>query len=254
MSALASANERHFTYTYETATLPRGTVELEPWTTIRTWKDHYYLRLDHRLEFEMGLTDRLQAALYWNFSGRAEEQEGVVEESFTWQGVSTEFKYKLLDPVADLLGFALYAEATLGPAELELEGKALFDKRFRDLLVALNLVYEYEQERESSGGYARESILETDLGASYFLTDAIGAGAEFRTHSEIKDGQYEHTAFFLGPAFSYAEEDYWIAVSTLFQLAATKGHDHDAAEADASALELEDHERLNARILLGFHL
>src|SRR5690349_5873934 len=60
----AHANERHFTYTYESATLPAGAVELEPWTTVRAWKDDYYLRFDHRLEFELGLTDNLLAAFY----------------------------------------------------------------------------------------------------------------------------------------------------------------------------------------------
>jgi len=255
----ARANERHFTYTYETGTLPSGAAEIEPWTTIRTGRDGYYLRLDHRLEFEMGLTDNLQGSVYFNLSSSAEEAGGVVEESFAWEGISTEFKYKLLDPVAQPLGFALYGEATVAPLELELEGKALFDKRFQDVLVALNLVYAYGQERElDRAEYERESELESDLGVSYFLSDEMGVGGEFRTHSEIKGGTYEHTAFFVGPTFSFAQEHYWVAMSALFQLGAIKGAEEPAAGTnptpDTGSMELHDHERFNGRILVGFRL
>ncbi|HIA04409.1 MAG TPA: hypothetical protein EYN66_21370, partial [Myxococcales bacterium] len=46
VSCLVSANERHFTYIYETATLPAGTIELEPWVTMRMFRDDYYVRFD----------------------------------------------------------------------------------------------------------------------------------------------------------------------------------------------------------------
>jgi hypothetical protein len=50
------ANERHFTLSYESATLPAGAVEIEPQTTFRMGREQYYLGLDHRLEFEVGIT------------------------------------------------------------------------------------------------------------------------------------------------------------------------------------------------------
>ena len=58
-AAPASANERHFTYTYESAVLPAGQRELEFWTTWRNGRAQYYSGFDHRVEYEFGITDRL---------------------------------------------------------------------------------------------------------------------------------------------------------------------------------------------------
>ena len=87
--ATASANERHFAWTYETGVLPAGTAELEPWTTWRVGRESYFSRFDHRIEFEYGITDRLQTALYLNFRGVASrEGNGEIETSFDYQGIS----------------------------------------------------------------------------------------------------------------------------------------------------------------------
>src|SRR4051812_33373099 len=126
---LATANERHFTYTYESAVLPQGARELEVWTTARLGRDQYFARFDHRLEFEVGLTGRLQTSLYLNFSGEtAETAPGVRTSGMSYQGVSSEWKYKLLDPVADALGLALYGELLGSTDEFEFEGKVILDK------------------------------------------------------------------------------------------------------------------------------
>ena len=67
-AASASASERHFTYTYESAVLHPGGREFEPWSTFRLGKDGHFARLDTRLEAELGVTDRLQTSLYLNLS------------------------------------------------------------------------------------------------------------------------------------------------------------------------------------------
>src|SRR5262245_37079716 len=98
---LASANDRRFTYTYESAVLPAEARELEVWTTARLGRNDYYSRFDQRLEFEVGLTNRLQTSLYLNYSGVTADSMGVRSSSFEFQGVSSEWKYKISDPVAD---------------------------------------------------------------------------------------------------------------------------------------------------------
>ena len=76
----AGASERHFTFTYESAVLPPGKWELEPWNTFRLGKEDYFARLDTRLEAELGLSDRLQTSLYLNLSSRtADTAAGRVE-------------------------------------------------------------------------------------------------------------------------------------------------------------------------------
>jgi hypothetical protein len=148
----ARATERHFAFTYETGVLAPGAAEIEPWTTFRVGREHYYSRIDNRLEFEFGLVKNLQTALYWNFERvtadeRDPETAALVRSSeFTLASISSEWKYKLTDPLADAVGSALYVEASYGPDEAELEGKLLFDKSFGAWLVALNLVAEQEWE------------------------------------------------------------------------------------------------------------
>src|SRR5438046_2417387 len=63
---VTQANERHFTYTYESAVLPAGVKEIEPWVTWRTGRTSFYSQFDYRTEFEAGLTDHLLAAVYLN--------------------------------------------------------------------------------------------------------------------------------------------------------------------------------------------
>src|SRR5262245_2737073 len=89
----AEANERHFTYVYESATLPTGAKEIEIWTTPRVGREDYYRRFDQRAEFEVGLTDRLQTALYLNFEAVSQETGDVMESEFAFGGVSSEWKY-----------------------------------------------------------------------------------------------------------------------------------------------------------------
>src|SRR4051812_29485798 len=87
----ASANERHFAFTYESGTLPAGSAEIEPQVTWRVGRDHYYSAFDQRFEFEYGLTDRLLTAFYVNFGATTQwTAMNPRETSFDYQGISTE--------------------------------------------------------------------------------------------------------------------------------------------------------------------
>ena len=70
------ANERKFTYTYETLTLPPGTREIEIWNTYRTDKDYFYRRIDQRVEYEFGITENFMSAFYLNTSWRLQDSNG----------------------------------------------------------------------------------------------------------------------------------------------------------------------------------
>ena len=247
IAPLAHASERRFTYTYQSLVLNAGDIELEPWTTFRHGRSDYYNRFDQRLELEIGLTDRLQMAWYLNFTGlvRDEGEERVGE--FTFKGISSEWKYKLLDPVADFLGLALYLELGAGPEEVEFEGKVIADRQLGNWLVAANLVGELELELEKEET-EKEVIIELDLGLGYFITSAFFVGAELRNHNEIIEGEFEHSSLFAGPTVSYAASRWWAALTVLPQVAAIKG------SSAGSVLQLDEHERVEARVLLGFHL
>jgi hypothetical protein len=246
VSGHAAGSERHFTYTYESAVLAPGELEIEPWTTLRAGRDDYYQRYDLRLEFELGVVEALQTALYWNFTSVAADVDdgagNTVRETVTeFAGVSNEWKLRLSDAIADPIGSALYLEGTAAPAEAEIEAKVIVDKRFGDFLVAFNAVAEYEWEFEAPGETEKKLVLAPVLGAGYFVTPQFVAGIELRAHADFAGGtDYEHTAIFAGPALAYAGGGWWTAFTLLPQIPADP--------------ELESHERLEARLLLGFHV
>ena len=255
----AHANERHFTYTYESATLPAGAAEIEPWTTWRVGREDYYNRFDHRLEFEYGLTDRLQTSIYINFTAISQDDEmNMRQTTFEYAGVSSEWKYKLLDSIADPIGLALYLELTGAPDEVEFEEKIIVDKRIGNMMFAGNLVFEQEVEIGPAETEV-EHILELDLAGGYFLTEHFMLGLEFRNHTIIAHGELEASAFFLGPTIAYAQQTYWIALSLMPQLAAITPDPEPAVPGgpvppDDDIRDLDHHEMFNARLLLGFHL
>ena len=247
----AGATSRRFTYTYESLVLNKGDIELEPWTTVRNEREDFYRRFDQRIEFEVGLSQRLQTAFYFNLSAIAQDVAPDDRQSeIEWGGISNEWKYKLLDPVADAVGMALYFEWGVAPTEAELEFKLILDKRAGDILTAFNVVVEPEWEYEAEET-EHETVLEFDLAAAYLFSSAFSLGAEMRNHNEfVPDIGHEHSALFLGPVASYAADTWWATLTVLPQIAKLKGTDADAD----NNLVLSGHEKLEVRLIFGVDL
>jgi hypothetical protein len=65
--SIVRADEAIFAWTYTTDLLPKGRWEFEQWMTARWEKEHgIYNVFDFSEEFEYGVTDNLQIALYLN--------------------------------------------------------------------------------------------------------------------------------------------------------------------------------------------
>jgi hypothetical protein len=141
------AQDRIFTYTYESRVLGKSQKEIEIWNTLRAGRDDFYARYDHRTEFELGLGRNFQTAFYLNLTSKTKT---VLEDSTKHLDTenelsfSNEWKYKILDPVADPIGLAVYAEVGIGSNEYELEGKLILDKKIKNFTIAGNGVYELE--------------------------------------------------------------------------------------------------------------
>jgi hypothetical protein len=251
----AEASERRFTYTYDSLVLNPGEVELEPWTTFRVGKEDYFARIDHRVEFEVGLSHRLMTAFYFNFHATTAQSDSALVSDFEWGGISNEWKLKLRDPVADPFGLALYFEWGASTSEVEVEGKLIIDKRTPKFLAAFNASIEPEWEFEIEPGTddveAEDEIsFEFDLGLGYFVRPNLSLGAEVRNHNEYVSGEYEHSALFAGPVASYASETWWATLTVLPQVAKLKGSEED----EGNNLVLSEHEKVEVRLLFGFHL
>lgn len=253
VTVTARATDRRFAFSYESGVLAPGEVEFEPWTTVRAGRQHHYVAFDQRLEFELGLVPNLQTALYWNFGATS---ESVLDEatgnrtrtsSTRFQSLSSEWKYKLSDALADPLGFALYFEGSYGPDEAELEGKLILDKQVRNFLFAANLVGEQEWEFEE-GETESEQKVSLTLGAGAFVTPSLVVGLEaFSRTTLLEGGEVESSTIHAGPSLAYAADRYWLVLGAAAQVFAPKA-------ASGDALDLDHGEHVWARALLGFHL
>ncbi len=243
----AEATQRHFSYTYESAVLTEGEREVEPWTTWRNGHAGFYSRFDHRLEFEAGLTDRLQTSIYLNLISLTEDTGAGRRTAVQFDGVSSEWKYKLSDPVADAFGSALYLEGRGAAAEAELEARLILDKRVGKLAAAFNLMGAHEWAWTAPGQVEGGTELEADLGIGYFLLPELSVGLEARSHNQVAEAGWESSVLFAGPSLGYAGKNWWVSLSVMPQLAAFRG-------ATAGRLNLSDHEKLETRFLLGVEL
>jgi hypothetical protein len=249
-TSAASANERHFAFAYETATLPAGNAEFEPGLTTRLGRPDSFTSLEYRFEFEVGVTDRLQLAIYANGDATAEGINGPGTMRTTHAGFtssSLEVKYRLLDPVADPIGLALYGEMTGGPDGFELESKVILDRRFGRGLFAANLVYDHEWNLQPNGSVEDENEVILYLAGGYFVTDQLVVGLEAREHNIFTPMAFETATIYAGPSIAYASNHWWVALAVTPQIAALWG----AAPNDIRTFH--DHEALDARLVLGLH-
>jgi hypothetical protein len=244
----SNCNERKFSYVYQSSVLGKGNKELEIWSTARIGKEiPYYAGLDNRIEFEWGITNNLQTAFYFNFSNISQDNGSGMTEGFDFKGISSEWKYQFSKPFKDPIGFAVYGELGLNTDEVELETKLIFDKKISKHTLALNFVFEPEWEL-SSGESETEIGLEGDFGWCYNISSSFTAGIEVRNHNEISEGEWEHSALFAGPVLSFSQPSWWAILTVMPQIAALKG------KTGNSNLVLDEHEKLETRLLFSFRL
>ncbi|MDA0986997.1 MAG: hypothetical protein O3A55_05285 [Bacteroidetes bacterium] len=246
---IAGANQRKFSYTYETNVLPLNSAEIEVWGSFRSQKDYFFQRYDQRLEFEYGLGNNLQVAFYLNSSFRSEDDNkaatGGALKSSQSNSISSEWKWKFTDRVADVVGSAVYAEYTIGIDNSKLEGKVFFDKQVEDYLFAFNAVYERAWKVGSSLTTTYEDEFEFDLAGAYSPSPNYSFGLEMRNHNYIIDNKHTNSALFFGPSISYATKSGWFVFSVLPQIKNLKS---------GQSLDFSKYEKLLTRLLFSIDI
>jgi hypothetical protein len=247
-----NAQDRLFTFAYQSNILNKGNKELEVWTTMRNTRENYYRAFDHTLEFEIGLGNNLQTAFYLNYGySKGIEASNNVQSLVSENNYSfaNEWKLKLTDPVVNRLGSALYLEYTLSPDAVELEGKLIFDKQIGNLVQAFNLTGEYEFKNEFVNNgtqidieMEKELTLNLNYALAYKLNNHFAIGAEFINKNVFEKEELEFSVLSAGPCFSYFNEGFWINLSCLPQL-----HDFKS-----NNLELTSNERIQTRLIFSY--
>jgi len=249
------AQDRLFTYTYQSLVLNKGQKEIEVWTTLRSGREDYFRGIDHRLEFEIGLGKRLQTAFYLNYGyskGIETLNETQTANTHNSYSFSNEWKFKITDPVANALGSALYFEYGIGPDESELEGKIILDKQVGRTLHAFNIVGEYEFEKEfvqeneiMETETEREAYFELDYAFSFRIKEGLALGLEARNQNQFStSSELESSVLSLGPCLSYFTDSFWLNFTLMPQITNLKG----------GGQELTEHEKLQIRLAFSFSL
>ena len=209
------ADDRRFTYTYETTTSPKGAVEVETWVTWKAKRGEggNSNQFDFRHEWEYGITDRLQLGLYlsdWSIK----EDDGHIKSD--WKNVGVEVIYQLSNPNTDALGSALYGEVKLGDELFVLEGKLLLQKNFGKWIVAYNATVEAEW--EGRGFHEQVGELKNSIGVSYEFSPKFSLGAELFHEVAFEDWDEQgENAVYVGPNASFRFGRAFATATVLFQ-------------------------------------
>lgn len=247
---LAQADERHFVYSYEADVLPKDALEFEQWITARAGREGGdFNQWEFREELEYGLTDQLTTALYLNFKdvyfhpNEAEEEAGVEEEeNFEFAGISSEWKYQILNPHTEAFGLVAYFEGTIDSDEAELEEKIIVSSNIGDSMIfALNVAIEQEWEYEGSET-EEEGKIDSSMGLAYKINPNWSTGVELRNLREYDGFGYDDellTAWYVGPNVHYGAAAFWATLAVMPQIGLE------------GSRNLDDAERVNVRLIVG---
>ena len=286
VSFAASAEESMFAYVYTTDLLPQGAKEVEQWMTWRHQKiAGTYDQIEGRTEFEYGLTDRLQVALYLNYNWTQAYHNGpfgatTPPEQFAdfypgpddhfnkarLVGVSGEAIYRILSPYTDVFGLALYTEPTVGKNFFEVENKIIVQKNFLDdlLTVAFNFTYAPEfrnlldpaDPTGTATGWQEETDINYALAVSYRFIENWSAGFEFVNEHEYDGFVFNHesnSGYYLGPTLHYGGERFFVTMTALWQMPWASAHSDTVPGALVNGYILDnDFERFRFRLKAGY--
>ncbi len=286
MSFAACADEPLFGFVYTTDLLPKDGKEVEEWLTWRHEKNSgYYDQLEGRTEFEYGVTDALQLAVYANYNWTQAYHNGpfgatTPPEQFSdyvvgpnnrfnasrFVGVSGEAIYRILSPYTDILGLALYTEPTVGQNFFELENRIILQKNFLDdlLVIAFNFAYAPEfrylpDPLDPTGlgnSWQEETDVNFDFGVSYRFIENWSAGFEFLNEHEYNSFNFTHesnSGYYLGPVLHYGGERFFITATAVWQMPWATAHSDTVPGALMGGyIGDNDFERFRLRVKAGY--
>jgi hypothetical protein len=221
----ASAHRRSFVHTYEYQTVPKGETELEWWSTqSRTESgDDGVSNLELRIEFEHGITDRWDMAIY----NVLKQSEGPIEadnKGMHFAKTKLETRYRLAERGDRPVDTLLYLEVSkaFGEAEWEVEQKLVFSRDIGKSKLALNLISEVELEKELEESGEEEFELEYTPAWAFGYTTELSPRLMmgFENYGKVTDFGGSHAVLSaIGPTVSVAPSaNVWLSATAAFAL------------------------------------
>lgn len=193
------ADRRSYVWTYEYQTMPKGMSEVEYYDTMKMpdTNDSGIKTFEHWIEYEYGVTNHFDLALYQMFKTKDKREEVDTK----YDGTKLRARYRFGEKGRYFLDPLLYVEYKRSakhhdPHQLEL--KVILAKDIGNFNIAYNQIL--NQALESDG--VTES--EYALGIKYKLNNRFSFGMESK-------GSYLSDKYYFGPTFSFGFRRFWIA-------------------------------------------
>jgi hypothetical protein len=200
----ANADRRAYVWTYEYLTMRKGHSEVEYYLTHKVPDFHKYDKKntwEHQVEYEYGLTDRWDIAVYQ----RWQQTNTAKDDKFEYTGTKLRTRYRFgekgMYPL-DVLLYLEYIRPDGSDAPEILEGKLIVAKDFGKFNVAYNQILKVGI--NGKGGNENEY--------------ALGLGYEFNPSWKVgleSVGNYTEDKYYLGPTVSWASEKFWMGLGAL---------------------------------------
>ncbi len=220
LPASGLADPHPLPYSYPYPTLPKGRVEVEeianliPMRVAREKEDGTRdavtaVRSQLQTELELGITDRLELALYFSFHQSATAGTPAMR----FDGLKQRLRYRFAEEGDWPIDLGVYFEVAEFYNEVEFEQKLLMSRRFGYLTTVCNLWVEQEyyfQDREW------KLIYNPTLGATYEFSPNFMLGLEYwargrfdETRAAATSDAPTGTRHYLGPTFLLQSGEAW---------------------------------------------
>jgi hypothetical protein len=219
VTGVAHADRRIFAYTYPYMTLPKDSLELEHYLDLglNNWDNPSTPALErdwtkpswrHMVEFEYGITDRLDFGFYNVFK---QDPFGTLK----FDGVKARSRYRISDPGVHAVDTALYGEFSYFGDKVEVEQKLIMSKILGRVEVVFNGTV---KEAYAMKVKAWEYMLAPALAIGYHVSNSLALGAEYTGRATIQAGEMDYFASYLGPALSVARGPFYWTLGAQWQL------------------------------------
>lgn len=200
------ADRRSYVWTYEYQTMPKGMSEIEFYETLKLpdTNDTDIKTLEHWVEYEYGVTDRFDAAIYqmWKTNDKRNEIDTK------YDGTKLRARYRFGEKgryFVDPLVYAEYKRSAKSHDPHALELKLILAKDIGNFNIAYNQILNQALERHG----VTES--EYALGLSYKLNNRLSIGLESK-------GSYLKDKYYYGPTISVSGKRFWVAVGAAWAM------------------------------------
>ena len=240
LSVPAFAGPRDFPFTWTSRTSAAGHSSLEAWFTPRLVRTDDYFRLDTRVAWTHGVTRTVETQLSMDLDFESTNRSQGVDPKLTSLWRWTTWREGTPFAVGGL------GRVSLGFNQFEAEGRLFADWRLERVLLALNV--SAARALFWNGREGVDTRLEESFAAKYVVSTGVAVGFEIRAKSAWKLREYQGTALYVGPAFTFTHPKFWVSLGGYTQVAADKANaDRSLAEPN----ELRDNERFVLRLAFG---